>query len=427
MTDRETESTPAGSRLRRVALDIRPLRVSRDYRLVWSGLLISEIGWQFTLVAVFVQTTAMTHSAAAVGLTGLVWVGALFAGSVFGGSVLDAWDRRRLLIAAQLGFMAGSGLLLTGAVAARPTLWIVYSGVAIVAASSAIDGPTRSAMTPRLVGKALLPSALALNQVIWNGTALVGPAIAAIVIHRFGVAWAYGIDLATYFAMLAAALLIAPMPPTRSDEQATAPGWRAVREGLVYLRGSRLLQSTFVIDLIAMIFGMPRALFTFLIVSQFHRSPATVGLLFSAPAVGALVGAVSSGWATHVRRQGEAVLLAVAAWGAAVAAFGLVGSNLWLALAMLAIAGWADVISAIYRSTILQLAVPDNLRGRLSGIHILVVTGGPRLGDFEAGLVARVVSPWFSVVSGGAACIVGAAIVAFGYPELRRYRADAGG
>lgn len=404
-----------------MALDLTPLRASRDYRLVWSGLLISEIGWQFTLVAVFIQTTALTGSAIAVGSTGLVWLAALVVGSLVGGSVLDSRDRRTLLMLAQVGFMAGSGVLLFGSLMGRPPLWLIYAGVAIVAGFSAIDGPTRSAMTPRLLGHELLPSAMALNQVVWNGTALVGPAIAALVIQRFGVSWAYGIDLVTYLAMLAAALMIRPMPPQEGVEVST--GWKAVREGFAYVRGSRLLRSTFVIDLIAMIFGMPRALFTFLIVSQFHRSPAAVGLLFGAPAVGALLGAVGSGWARGVRRQGDAVVVAVAGWGAAIAAFGVVGKNLWLGIAMLAVAGWADVVSAIYRSTILQVTVPDHLRGRLSGIHILVVTGGPRLGDFEAGGVAQLISPWFSVVSGGIACIVGAGVVALLYPELRRYRA----
>ena len=178
------------------------------------------------------------------------------------------------------------------------------------------------------------------------------------------------------------------------------------------------------IDLIAMIFGMPAALFPVLAVTQFHRGPAVVGLLFAAPSVGALVGALSGGWVRHVRRQGDAVIWAVVAWGAAIAAFGFAGSHLWWALGFLAIAGAADVISAIFRSTITQVNTPDRLRGRLSAIFILVVTGGPRLGDFEAGLVATLFTPSISVVSGGLACIVGAGLVAIGFPELRTYRAE---
>ena len=173
-----------------------------------------------------------------------------------------------------------------------------------------------------------------------------------------------------------------------------------------------------------MIFGMPQALFTFLAISQFHRGPQIVGLLFAAPAVGALAQALVAGWVRSVRRQGSAVLWAVVAWGAAIAAFGLVGRNLPLALLMLAVAGAADVISAIFRNTITQVTTPDRLRGRMSQIFILVVTGGPRLGDFEAGVVAAWFTPTISVVSGGLACIIGAGFVALAYPELRHYRAD---
>jgi hypothetical protein len=185
-----------------------------------------------------------------------------------------------------------------------------------------------------------------------------------------------------------------------------------------------LISSTFVIDLIAMIFGLPVALFTFLAFTQFHRGPEIVGLLFAAPAVGALAAALMAGWTRSVRRQGLAVIWSVAAWGCAIAAFGSVGSNLPLALSFLALAGAADVISAIFRSTITLVTTPDHLRGRMSQIFILVVTGGPRLGDFEAGLVATWFTPTISVVTGGLACILGSGIVAIVYPELRRYRAD---
>ena len=410
-----------GSRLRRIAIDLTPLRVSREFRLVWTGLLVSSVGSQFTLVAVFVQVTQLTGSTAAVGATGLAWLGGLVVGSIAGGTVLDARDRRSLLAFAQLGNAAGLVTLLVGAIHSHPPIWTIYAGLAVMAAASAIDSPTRSAMTPRLVGAEHVPAAQALNQVVWNSAGLLGPAIAGIVIQRFGVRWAYTIDLCSVGAMLAAALALRPMPP--EDVERNETGLRAIREGLSFVRRSRMLQSTFVIDLFAMIFGLPRALFTFLAVEQFGHGPQIVGLLFSAPAVGALIGAVTSGWTRRVRRQGVAVAVAVAVWGAAIAAFGSV-ANLPAALVFLAAAGWADVISAIFRSTILQLSVPDRLRGRLSGIHILVVTGGPRLGDLEAGLVASWFSPSVSVVTGGLACILGAGIVALAYPELRRYRAD---
>jgi MFS family permease len=420
-----TASGPPGnggpSRLRRLAIDLTPLRASRDFRLVWFGLLITSTGSQFTLVAVFIQVKQLTNSTAAVGATGLAYLTGLIAGSLAGGAILDAWDRRRLLMTAQVGLAAGSAILLGGAIAGRPPLWVVYAGFAVLAANSAIDGPTRSAMTPRLVGPSLVPAAQALNQVVWNTAALFGPAVAGVVVAGAGVTVAYAIDLSSIACMFVAASLLRPMPPSEGDDGAT--GLLAIKEGFDFARRNRLIISTFVIDLIAMICGLPRALFPFLIVEQFHRSSAAVGLLFSAPAVGALIGALTSGWAGRIRHQGVAVILSVTAWGAAIAAFGWSGTWLWFGLAMLAVAGWADVISAIFRSTILQLSAPDRLRGRISGIHILVVTGGPRLGDVEAGVVARLVSPTFSVVSGGLACIVGAGLVALAYPELRRARA----
>lgn len=416
-----TGRSPLGRTVRRVAVDLSPLRVSRDFRRIWIGLAVSELGYQFTVVATFVQVFGLTGSAAAVGLTGLVGLAALVIGTLAGGAFVDAFDRRKVLVAAQIGFMVASATLLAGALAGRPPVALVYAAIALIAALSAIDAPTRSAMTPRLVGRELLPSALALNQVAWNFTALLGPAIAGIVIARLGLAWAYGIDLVTYLAMLAAALSIAPIQPERGEPVVT--GAAAVRQGFAYLRGRRVLQSTFAIDVVAMVFGMPRALFPILALTQFRRGEAVVGLLFAAPAVGALLGALTTGWVKHVRHQGVAVVWAVVLWGAGIAAFGLVGRNLWLGLSFLAFAGAADVISAVFRSTILQLSVPDSLRGRLSGIHILVVTGGPRLGDLEAGLVASAFSPMVSVVSGGLLCIVGAGLLAWLVPSFRRYHA----
>lgn len=412
-------------RLSRIALDITPLRRSRDFRLLWTGLFISELGYQFSLIAMFVQVYALTKSAAAVGLTGLFSFVALVGAAIASGAVIDAFDRRKLLMFAQVGFAVGSASLLLGALARRPPVGLIYAAAALTAAVSAIDSPTRAAMTPRMVGTDLVPAAAALNQVVWNSVGLLGPLLGVLVIARLGLSWAYGIDLVTYGAMFAAAAMIRPMPvePASGEERGPTMGWPAVKEGFAFVRRSRLLQANFGIDMIAMIFGLPRALFVVLAITQFHRGNEVLGLLFAAPAAGALVGSLTGGWVGRADRRGVAVIWAVVAWGAAIAAFGLVGSRLPLALAFLAVAGAADVISAIFRTTILQTTVPERLRGRLSAIHILVVTGGPRLGDFEAGFVAQAFTPTISVVSGGVACIVGAALMAVIYPEYRRYRA----
>ncbi len=406
---------------RGLAADVTPLRASPDFRRIWVGLLVSETGHQFTIVASFIQVQRLTGSEAAVGAIGLVGLIALTIGTLVGGRVLDVVDRRRLLVGAQFAYMAAAGLLLLGALTHDPPVALVYAGIALLSATSAIDGPARNAMTPRLVGRELVPAAAALNQVVWQVTALVGPALAGVAIAKLGLAWAYGVDLVTYGAMLVAAIGIRPVPPERAPGAAT--GWAAVREGFGYLRGRPVLQSTFVVDIIAMVFGMPRALFGFLAVTRFHAGAEVTGLLFSAPAVGALIGAATTGWVGRIRHQGQAVLWSVALWGVGITAFGLVGDRLWLALLFLAFAGGADVISAVFRNTILQLSVPDALRGRLSGIHILVVTGGPRLGDLEAGLVAQAFSPTISVVSGGLLCMAGTGLLALLVPAFRGYHA----
>ena len=413
-----------GRRFGRIATDVSPLRVSRDFRLLWSGSFVSSLGSQFAKVGLYIQVYALTGSPAQVGLLGVSGLIGSVAGVFVGGSFIDAHDRRRVLVWTQVGHLVVSGVLVAGALGRHPPLLLLHGANCLTWLLGTIDGPARQAATPRLVGPQLMPAAVALNQVMFQLTGIVGPAFAGVLIAATDPAAAYTVDLVSYAGLLAAAIAMRPLPPEPMPDGRRPVGIPAVVEGLDYVRRNRLIQSTFVIDLIAMIFGMPQALFPVLAVQQFDRGAAAVGLIFAAPAVGALAQALLAGPVTRIRRQGEAVLWAVAAWGSAVAAFGLVGANLWLGLIFLAIAGAADVVSAIFRSTILQVSVPDALRGRLSGIFMLVVTGGPKLGDLEAGVVATAVSPTFSVVSGGLACVLGAGLTAMGYPDLRRYRPD---
>jgi MFS family permease len=410
-------------RLRRIAIDVTPLRVSRDFRLLWTGSFISAMGSQFAKVGLYVQVFAITGSAAQVGLLGVSGLIGSVAGVVIGGSFIDAHDRRSVLIWTQVGHIAVSGVLVAGALGGHPQLALLHGANCLTWLLASIDNPARQAATPRLVGTALVPQATALNQVLFQTTGIVGPALAGVLLAVTSPTAAYAVDLVSYVGLLLAAIAMRPVPPEPTTTGERPTGLRAVGEGFGYVRRDRLIQSTFVVDLIAMIFGMPQALFPILAVEQFDRGAAVVGLLFAAPAVGALVQALAAGPVTRIVRQGEAVVWAVVGWGAAIAAFGAAGPHLVWALVFLAIAGAADVISAIFRSTILQVTVPDALRGRLSGIFMLVVTGGPKLGDIEAGLVAAAVSPAFSVVSGGLACIVGASACAVAYPELRRYQA----
>lgn len=416
--------------LRALAVDVTPLRTSRDFRLLWTGELVSETGSQIALVAIYVQVFALTGSVAAVGLVGLVQLVPLAFAALLGGPVIDAHDRRRLLLIGQCGQAAGSALLLSGALAGHPPLALVYAGAAVVAGFGGFSLSVRSSMTPNLVSNTQLPAALSLNQVMWNTSLIVGPAVGGVVIDQAGFSWAYGIDVATFAATVVACLLMRPQVPRgrpvdeerEAEAGALSRGWQDITEGFRFLRGRRVLQSTFYVDLIAMIFGMPRALFPVLAMTQFGAGPEIVGVLFSAVSVGALLGALSTGWVSKIRRQGLAVLWAVAVWGFGIVGFGLSGDSLPLAVSCLAVAGAADVVSAVFRSTILQTTVPDNLRGRMSAVHILVVVGGPRVGDAEAGLVAALTTPTIAVLTGGLACIIGVGVLALAVPEFARYR-----
>jgi MFS family permease len=415
--------------VRGLAVDVTPLRQSRDFRMLWLGELVSTMGRQITVVALPFQVYLLTRSPLAVGMIGLVEVVPLVASTIAGGAIADRMDRRKLILVTEFGMAATSALLLVGVLVGQPHLWYLYTVAGLQAAIAGVNNPSRSAAVPSLVPREQLPAALALNQVLFTSSMIVGPAVAGLILGAFGntrtgLAWAYGTDIATFTVAIWSVIRMRPIRPKRDEAEAKgASGWSEIKEGFAYLRGQRTLISTFLIDLDAMIFGMPRALFPVLALTVFNVGPRGLGLLYAAPAAGALIGALTTGWVSRVKHQGRAVLWAVAMWGAGITFFGLSGGFFPLALFFLAFAGAADVISAVFRGSILQLSVPDALRGRLSAVHIMVVTGGPRLGDAEAGIVASLVSPWFSVVSGGVACVLGVLVVARAYPELWRHQA----
>jgi MFS family permease len=411
-------TAPLVNRRRRVLMDITPLRQSRDYRLLYLGQLVSIVGRQLTIVASSLQVFLLTGSSFVVGLLSLSQLVPLIACSLIGGAIADAYDRRRVLLWTQLFLGLASAGLAINASLSSPALWPVFVCTSISAGLSGIDGPTRSAAIPSLVGRDQITVAAALNQVAFQLSLIVGPSLAGLVIARISLAAAYWIDTGTFVLALLTVVLLRPLLP---EGGGTPISLHSVREGLRYLRRERAVQGTFLIDLNAMIFGMPRALFPELGLTQFGGSAQTVGLLYAAPGVGAFLAALTTGWVSHVKRPGRAVLFAVLLWGAAITAFGL-SPWLWLGLAMLAVAGAADVISAVFRTTILQLQVPDRLRGRLNAINIAVVTGGPRLGDLEAGAVAALTTPRFSVVSGGLACMAGVGVIARLLPEMGAWR-----
>ncbi|HEY8988480.1 MAG TPA: MFS transporter [Candidatus Limnocylindrales bacterium] len=404
--------------VRRLFLDTAPLRLDRDYRWLWVGQAVSGIGNQVTRLALPYQVYVLTGSTLAIAALTAVQLVPILVFSLGAGSVADAVDRRRLLLVTQVGLMGCSAALLLLALTPAPPLIALFVVAFLAAGIGSIDQPARSSAVPRLVPPGRLAAAIALGQLNFQIASVVGPAIAGVLIATVGLAGAYGLDLVSFAASLVGLLAIAPIAPVAS---AARPGLAAVREGLRFALSRRVILSTFVIDLDAMIFGMPTSLFPVLALDVFHAGPTGFGLLGAAPAVGALLGALLSGWVSSVRRVGQAVIVAVAIWGVAITLFGLSTFSFALALVFLAVAGAADVLSAVFRSTIVQLAAPDELRGRVSSIHILVVTSGPRLGDIEAAAVASVIGAQASVISGGILCVLGVAVVARLFPELGRH------
>ena len=329
-------------------------------------------------------------------------------------------DRNRLLWLSQVVMaLTGAGLF-WNSLADSPALWPLFVLSAVNAGISAIDSPARTALLPGLVGRALLPSALALNHTGNNLAEALVPAIAGFLIAASGYSVMYAFQMA---AFAVSALLILGIPNVKIEAGGRPFSLASIMEGFRFVKARRLIQAALLIDLSAMAFGMPTALFPAFGIEVLGGEAFTVGLLYAAPGMGALVGALTSGWVPHVRRQGRAVAFAVIGWGLAIAVFGL-SSTLPVALSMLAFAGGADVVSAIFRNSIVQLSVPDSLRGRLSSMHVAVVAGGPRLGDLEAGVVAALTSVRFSIVSGGLACVLASLGIARWAPTFLNYEYD---
>ena len=411
----EPGRSPRG-RLGSLLVDPAPLRLDREYRLLWAGQAISVAGRMITAVVLPYQVYVLTHDVLAVGALSLVQLVPILAFSLGGGAVADAVDRRRLLLVTQVALAFVTLGLAAVSLLPVPPLWAVYALAFAAAGLGSVDQPARASAIPRLVPRERLQSAIALNQLVFNAGAVIGPAIGGIVVATTGIAAAYAVDALSYGAAITTLLFMAPIPPSPG---AVRPSITAIADGLRFAWRRRPVLATFVVDLMAMVFGSPRSLFPAMALDVFGVGPAGVGLLSSATALGAMVAALFAGWTTRVRHQGRAVLIAVTIWGLGIAGFGLFTFSFPLALLCLAIAAGADVISAVLRSFIVQTLTPDALRGRVSSIHVLVVTGGPRIGDAEAAAVAAITSPAVSVVTGGLLTVLGAAVLALVLPEFR--------
>lgn len=402
----------------RLAPDLSPFRDSRDLRLVVIGDFISGMGAQAALVALPFQLYVITHSALLVGLLGAVELGPLIAMALLGGAIADRMDRRTLLALDQIGVFGAAGGLAVAAFAGSRSVVVLYVLGGLLAGFAALQSVAQSAIIPNLVARERLPAALALNYGLSTLTMVLGPGLGGVLIGAFGVQAAYTVDALGCLSVVATALAIAPQPPLGIPTHDNVR--RSIAEGLRHVRANRALMGSFAIDLAAMTFGMPRALFAVLSVSVYHAGAGGTGVLYASVSAGATVAALLTGWIRHARRLGLIVIWAVVAWGAAVAGAGLAGS-LWLAAALLALAGAADSVSAVCRATINQSVTPDHMRGRMSSVFSLVVTGGPRLGDVESGAVAGAAGVRFSVVSGGLACLAGVALIVVAFPALARY------
>jgi MFS family permease len=405
-------------RIARIAVDVRPLRDSRDFRLLTIGGIVTGLGTQAALVALPYQLYVITGSPFLTGLLGLIELGPLVTASLWGGALADRFDRRKLLLACQIALVAVAAGLAVAAFAGTPPVWLLYLLAGAAAGAAAVERVTRAAIVPNTVAPKRLRSALSLTFGLYQLTSVIGPAVGGLLIAALGVDWVYAIDAASCLGMVAAAWAMRPQPPIGAEEH--EPVLRSIATGLGFVRRSQALVGSFVIDLCAMTFGMPRALFPVLSLTVFDAGASGTGALLAAVSAGATIAALTTGWLEHARWLGRIVLAAVAIWGLAIAAAGMM-SSIVPACILFAVAGAADSVSAVCRSTISQSVTPDHMRGRMSSVFSLVVASGPRLGDVEAGSVASAATPRFSVVSGGLACVASVAVVAVMFPQLAAY------
>lgn len=411
-------------RLRRIAIDTAPLH-HLAYRRLLVGQGVSFVGFQVTAVAVPVQVYDISRSSFWVGMLGLVGLVPLVVFGLWGGAVADAVDRRKLLLLSSAISWLVTLALFTQALVGLGNLALILALVGVQSATFAVASPTRNAITPRLLPVELVPAANTLSFTLSNVGMVAGPLLAGVVIAGpGGYPAAYGIDALLFTVAFYAALRLPALPPLAPADQLARPGLRSVVDGLRFIAGKPVLLMSFVVDIIAMVFAMPRALFPEVAETRFGGG-AGVGWLFAGIAIGGVLGGLSSGWVGRVRRQGVALTVAIVGWGVAVALAGLAPA-LWLAVALLAFAGAADLVSAVFRQTILQVYAPDEMRGRLQGVFVVVVAGGPRLGDLRAGATAAVAGATFSWAAGGVACVVVVVLVALAVPAFLRYDARAG-
>lgn len=396
-------------------MDLRPLRHSRDFRLLLASGAVTMFGTFITYVALPVQIKQLTGSTLAVGLIGACELVPLVVCGLYGGALADWLDRRRMILACEAGMGVLAACLLANSLLPHPMVWPLYVLAGLLAGLDGLQRPSLDALLPRIVVHEEMAAAVALGAMRWNFSAIAGPALGGVLIATAGLPWGYTVDVATYLVSLA---LLARMRAAPPPENAERPSLTGIVAGLRYARGRQALVGTYVVDLAAMLLAMPTALLPF--VADELRAPSSLGLLYAAGSVGSLLATLTSGWTARVHRHGLAVASAAAAWGLAIAGFGL-ARQVWLAFAFLAVAGAADMVSGIFRTTIWNQTIPDELRGRLAGVELLSYSVGPSLGQVRAGGVAALAGVRGSIVSGGLLCVAAVGALAARLPGFVRY------
>jgi len=396
-------------------LDVSPLRRSRDFRLLFTAGVVTYFGSMFTFVAVPLQAQQLTGSFVIVGTLGLVEIVPILVFALWGGALADHVDRRRLILLAEAGSLVASALLLLNALQPHPQVWVLYAVGALAATCDALQRPSLDALVPQVVDHDQLGGAAALMSLRWSVGFIVGTSLAGVVASIWGVAVPYAIDVVSFVLSL---LLLARLESRGRVGDEGTPGLGAIADGLRYAWSRKDLLGTYAIDTLAMVLAFPIAVFPF--VAQRFDAPWALGLLYAAEAVGSAVASATSGWTHRVHRHGRAIVVAAAAYGLAIAAFGA-APTLPLALALLALAGAFDMVSGLFRSLVWNGSVPDELRGRLAGIEMVSYAVGPQLGNARVSLVAASRGLSASIVSGGILCAAGVLGLAAALPSLWKY------
>ncbi|MGI5241369.1 MFS transporter [Dactylosporangium sp. CA-139066] len=401
-------------RLRQLRVDGRPLR-RRDFRLLVASGVITMFGSFITIVAVPFQVKQLTGSYVAVGAVGVAELVPMVLSGLWGGAIADAADRRRVILWCEAGMAVCTGGLLVNALLPHPAVWPLYLVAAAVAALDGLQRPSLDALIPRLVPREELTAAAALQGLRYQIGAIAGPAVGGALVVAAGVPVAYAIDVLTFVASIALLFALRPVPPS---EHAERPSLAGIARGARFAWSRPELLGTYFVDLTAMFLAMPMALFPF-VADALHARWA-LGLLYAALPAGAMLVSLTSGWASRVHRHGLAVLLAAAAWGAAITGFGL-ARDIWTALAFLVVAGAADMVSGLFRSTIWNQTVPDHLRGRLAGIELLSYSIGPTSAQLRSGVMAGFTGLRTAIVAGGLLCVGAVAACTALMPGFTRY------